>query len=70
MLQKNTAPEPVSSEISDLCEIFDLLLFSSYFASHNKEIKSGNYFLVCVVSIKTFLLDVWYPQQAIARTKL
>jgi len=41
--------EPVSSEISDLCEISDLL-FLSYFASQNKEIKSGNYFfdLCCV----------------------
>jgi len=35
---------PVSNEISDLCEISDLLLFFSYFASQNKEIKSGNYF--------------------------
>ena len=34
---------PVSSEISYLCEICDLLLFFSYFASQNKEIKSGNY---------------------------
>jgi len=33
---------PVSSEISDLCEISDLLLFFSYFACQNKEIKSGN----------------------------
>jgi len=41
---------PVSSEISDLCEISDLLLFLSYFACQNKEIKSGNYrsfFYVC-----------------------
>jgi len=29
---------PVSSEISDLCEISDLLLFVSYFASQKKEI--------------------------------
>ena len=36
--------KPVSSKISDLCEISDLLLFFSYFASQNKEIKSGNYF--------------------------
>jgi len=35
---------PVSSEISDLCEISDLLLFFSYFASQKKEIKSGNDF--------------------------
>ena len=41
---------PVSSEISDLCEIPDLL-FLSYFASQNKEIKSGNYFFdVCCVN--------------------
>jgi len=43
--------KPVSSEISDLCEISDLLLFFSYFASQNKEIKSGNYFSdVCCVN--------------------
>jgi len=35
---------PVSSEISDLCEISDLLLFFSYFASESKGIKFGNYF--------------------------
>ena len=40
---------PVSSEISDLCEISDLLLFYSYFASQNKEITSGNSFFMCVV---------------------
>ena len=40
--------DPASSEISDLCEISDLLVFFSYFASQNKEIKSGNYFFdVC-----------------------
>ena len=38
------ATVPVSGEISDLCEIADLLLFFSYFASQNKETKSGNYF--------------------------
>jgi len=38
----------VSSEISDLCEISDLLVFFSSFAFQNKEIKSGNYFFdVC-----------------------
>jgi len=42
---------PVSSEISDLCEISDLLSFFSYFASQNKEIKSGNnFFDVCCVN--------------------
>jgi len=42
---------PVSSEISDLCEISDLLLFFSYFASQNREIKPGNYFFdVCCVN--------------------
>jgi len=41
---------PVSSEISDLFEISDLLLFLGYFASQNKEIKPGNYFFdVCCV---------------------
>jgi len=29
--------EPVSSEISDLCEIPDLLVFVTYFASQSKE---------------------------------
>jgi len=33
---------PVSSTISDLCEISDLLLFFGYFTSQNKETKSGN----------------------------
>ena len=43
--------EPVSSEISDLCEISYLLLFFSYFVYQNKEIKSGNYFFdVCCVN--------------------
>jgi len=38
----------VSSEISDLCEYSDLLLLFIYFASHNKEMKSGKYFFdVC-----------------------
>jgi len=37
---------PVSNEISDLCEIFDLLLFFSYFTSLYKKIKSGNYRLL------------------------
>jgi len=42
---------PVSSEISDLCGISDLLLFFSYFASQNKKTKSGNYFFdVCYVN--------------------
>ena len=42
---------PVSSEISDVCEISDLLLFFSYYASQNKEITSGNsFFDVCCVN--------------------
>jgi len=42
--------EPVSSEISDLCEISDLLLFFSYFLSESNGIKFGNYFFdVCCV---------------------
>jgi len=36
--------DPVSSEISDLCEISELLLFVSYFASQNKSLKFRNYF--------------------------
>ena len=31
---------PVSSEISDLCEISDFFLFFSYFAYQNKDVKS------------------------------
>jgi len=49
ILKFEELPDPVSSEISDLCEISDLLLFLGYFASQNKEIKPGNYFLMCVV---------------------
>jgi len=42
---------PVSSEISDLCEISDLLLFVSYSASLSKGIKFGDYFFdVCCVN--------------------
>jgi len=42
----------VSSEISDLCEISDLLFFVSYFASQSKGIKSGDYFFdVCCVNL-------------------
>jgi len=47
-----------------LGEISDLLLFVCYFVSQNKEIKFGNYFLMWVVKIKTFWLDVRYPQHA------
>ena len=40
--------QPVSSEISDLCEISDLLLFVSHFASQSNGIKIGDYFFdVC-----------------------
>ena len=34
----------VSSEISDLCEISDLLLFVSYSASQSEGMKFGDYF--------------------------
>jgi len=41
----------VSSETSELCEIIDLLLFVSYFASQNREKKFGSYFFdVCCVN--------------------
>jgi len=46
--------DPMSNEISDLCEISDLLLFLSYFACQSMRIKFGNYFLMCVVQIKHF----------------
>jgi len=50
-LKKPLTPVLVSSEISDLCEISDLLLFVSYFASQSKGIMSGNYFFdVCCVN--------------------
>jgi len=49
-IHKNLNILPVSSEISDLCEISDLLFFVSYFASQSKGIKFGNYFFdVCCV---------------------
>jgi len=55
----------VSSEISDLCEISDLLLLFSYFASQNTEIKFGNYFFdVCCENWNVWS-DARYPQQAI-----
>jgi len=41
----------VSSEISYLCEITDLLCFFSYFSSQSKGIKFGDYFFdVCCVN--------------------
>ena len=51
----------VSNEISDLCEISDLLLFVSYFASLSKGIKFGNYFFdVCCVKL-SFLVRCQIP---------
>jgi len=41
--------DPMSSEISDLCEISDLLLFLSYFASWSEGINFGEYSLMCAV---------------------
>jgi len=44
------AKRPVSSEISDLYEISDLLLFASYFSSQSKGIKFSGYAIhVCTV---------------------
>jgi len=41
----------VSSEIYDLIEISDLLLFVSYFSSYSKGIKFGvNFFDMCCVN--------------------
>jgi len=57
----------VSSEISELCEISNLSLFFSYFASQNKEINLAITVLMCVVQNKTFWLDVRVLQQAMAR---
>ena len=53
---------PVSSEISDLCEIFDLILFVSYFASQSKGIKFGDYFFdVCCANLVRFLVRCQMP---------
>ena len=41
MVTKILNPGPVSSEISDLCEISDLSLFLCYFACQNKKRKFG-----------------------------
>ena len=47
----DTDPDPVSSEIPDLCEISDLLLLLGYCVSQNKVIEFGNYFLdMCCVN--------------------
>jgi len=41
----------MSSEIFDLCEIYDLLFSVSYFASQSKGIKFDDYFFdVCCVN--------------------
>jgi len=43
--------DPVSSEMSDLCETYDLLLFVSHFACQSKGTKFGDYsFDVCCVN--------------------
>jgi len=52
---------PVSSVISDLCEISDLILFVSYFASQNKEIKFGNYFSDVCCANWNFLVRCQIP---------
>jgi len=55
---------PVSSKISDLCEISVLLLFASYYASQNKEIKFGKYFFdVCCVN-SNFLVRCQAPTRS------
>jgi len=46
----------VSSEISDLCEVSDLLFFGSYFACRRKRAKFGDYFFGCVLyKLKLFV---------------
>jgi len=47
--QRASSTLPASSEISDLCEISDLLLFVSYFASQNKKISLEITYLTCFV---------------------
>jgi len=51
------------------CEISDLLLFVSYFASQSKGIKFGDHFFDVYCVNKTFSLDVKCPQ-AIVREKV
>ena len=51
----------MSNEISDLCEICDLLLFVSYFASQSKGKKFRDYFFdVCSVN-QNFLIRCQIP---------
>jgi len=51
----------VSSEISDLCEITDLLFFVSYFTCQKKRAKFGDYFLdVCCIN-QNFLFRFQIP---------
>jgi len=51
VFHKFMTPDPVSSEISDLRKISDLLLSFGYCASQIKQIKSGNYFFgMCYVN--------------------
>jgi len=45
-------------------EIFDLLLFVSYFAAQSKGIKFGDYFFHVSRLNSKFWLDARYPQQA------
>jgi len=56
---------PVSIDISDLCQISDLLLFVRYVASQSEGIKFGIYLFYVCCAFTTFWLDVRYPQQAI-----
>jgi len=51
----------VSSEISDLCEISDLLLLVSYFASQSKGVKFGDYFLDVCGAKEKFLFRCRIP---------
>jgi len=60
----NPDPDPVSSEISDLCEISDVLLFVCYFDSETNGLTLAIAFLMCGVSFKTFWFTVRYPQQS------
>ena len=43
---------PVSSGMSDLCDIYDLLLFVSYFASQSEGIKFGNHVFDVLCKLK------------------
>jgi len=54
---------PASNEISDLCEISDLLLFVSYFPFRSKGIKFGDYsYDACCCANENFWVGCQIPR--------